>query len=196
MRDIRTQPALWPSSDLLRHLQRGRGLSRPGCVRARRAVPGGSSATPANVTNSVSAPDSRLLRLGQYSDAGDASAEMLSVLVMRGHTTSGSGGSSATPANVTNSVSAPDSRLLTVVLRCRTRLRGQLEEEARLIRRACVLLGSVARVERVDFDQGFTRAEQLLGYARAHCLPAGSARPRGMLFTPKSPSVPARARST
>lgn len=37
------------------------------------------------------------VRLGQYSDAGDAEAENLSVLFMRGHTTGGSGGSSPTP---------------------------------------------------------------------------------------------------
>ena len=37
--------------------------------------------------------------LGQYSDAGDASAELLSVTILRGHTTSGSGGSSVTPSN-------------------------------------------------------------------------------------------------
>ena len=43
----------------------------------------------------------RAISFGQYSDAGDAQAEMLSVILMRGHTTSGSGGSSATPANLT-----------------------------------------------------------------------------------------------
>ncbi len=40
------------------------------------------------------------IRLGQYSDAGDAQAEILSVLIIRGYTVSGSGGSSVTPANV------------------------------------------------------------------------------------------------
>jgi hypothetical protein len=40
----------------------------------------------------------REVRLGQYSDAGDAAAEMLSVLFVRGYTTSGSGGSTVTPA--------------------------------------------------------------------------------------------------
>jgi len=42
----------------------------------------------------------REIRLGQYTDFGDAAAEILSVTVMRGHTTSGSGGSSVTPSNV------------------------------------------------------------------------------------------------
>lgn len=37
--------------------------------------------------------------LGQYSDAGDAAAEMLSVQVVRGHTTTGSGGAAVTPGN-------------------------------------------------------------------------------------------------
>ncbi len=40
------------------------------------------------------------IRLGQYSDAGDAAAELLSVLVIRGYTVSGSAGSSVTPANL------------------------------------------------------------------------------------------------
>jgi len=38
------------------------------------------------------------VRIGQYSDAGDAQAEMLSVLFIRGYTTTGSGGSAVTPA--------------------------------------------------------------------------------------------------
>jgi hypothetical protein len=37
--------------------------------------------------------------LGQYSDAGDAAAEMLSVQIVRGHTVVGSGGAAVTPAN-------------------------------------------------------------------------------------------------
>lgn len=37
--------------------------------------------------------------LGQYSDAGDAAAEMLSVQLIRGYTTAGSGGAAVTPAN-------------------------------------------------------------------------------------------------
>lgn len=36
--------------------------------------------------------------LGQSSDAGDAQDELLRIAVLRGHTTSGSGGSAATPA--------------------------------------------------------------------------------------------------
>lgn len=42
----------------------------------------------------------RGIRLAQYSDAGDAEDEMLSVKVIRGFATSGSGGSSVTPANI------------------------------------------------------------------------------------------------
>lgn len=37
--------------------------------------------------------------LGQYSDAGDAAAEMLSVQIVRGHTVAGSGGAAVTPGN-------------------------------------------------------------------------------------------------
>lgn len=51
----------------------------------------------------------REIRLGQYSDAADAQAEMLSVQVIRGYTTSGSGGASVTPVNlspVTGALSA------------------------------------------------------------------------------------------
>ena len=44
----------------------------------------------------------RLLELdiGQYTDFGDAAAEILSISIHRGHTTSGSGGSTVTPANL------------------------------------------------------------------------------------------------
>jgi hypothetical protein len=41
----------------------------------------------------------REIRIGQYSDFGDAAAEILGLTVIRGFTTSGSGGSSATPVN-------------------------------------------------------------------------------------------------
>ena len=44
----------------------------------------------------------REIRLGNYSIAGDANAEMLSVLVLVGYTTTGSGGTTLTPANVVN----------------------------------------------------------------------------------------------
>lgn len=40
------------------------------------------------------------IELGQYSDFGDAADEILSVLLLRGHTTSGSGGSTITPRNL------------------------------------------------------------------------------------------------
>lgn len=42
----------------------------------------------------------REIKLGQYTDFGDAAAEILSVLLIRGFTTSGSGGAAVTPANV------------------------------------------------------------------------------------------------
>jgi hypothetical protein len=42
------------------------------------------------------------IRLGQYSDFGDAQAEILSVSLLRGHTVSGSGGGTITPANLIN----------------------------------------------------------------------------------------------
>lgn len=40
------------------------------------------------------------IKLGQYTDFGDAAAEILSVKFIHGFTTSGSGGSSVTPANL------------------------------------------------------------------------------------------------
>src|SRR5215207_1206238 len=52
-------------------------------------------ATPANVRVRL-----REVRIGQYSDFADAQAEILSVTVMRGHTTTGSGGTTLTPTNV------------------------------------------------------------------------------------------------
>lgn len=42
----------------------------------------------------------REIRLGQYSDAGDASAEMLSVQIIRGYTTPGEAGAAVTPINL------------------------------------------------------------------------------------------------
>lgn len=44
----------------------------------------------------------RLLEIdiGQYSDFGDAQAEILSIAIHRGHTVSGSGGSTVTPENI------------------------------------------------------------------------------------------------
>lgn len=42
----------------------------------------------------------REIRLGQYSDAADAQAEMISIQVIRGYTTSGSGGAAVTPVNL------------------------------------------------------------------------------------------------
>lgn len=48
----------------------------------------------------------REIRFGQYSDAGDAAAELLSVLLMRGHTTTGSGGAGVTPVAALGGTSA------------------------------------------------------------------------------------------
>jgi hypothetical protein len=62
----------------------------------------------------------REIRIGQYSDFGDAAAEILSVQVIRGHTTTGSGGSAVTPVNwspvsgaltATSTVAANNTRL-------------------------------------------------------------------------------------
>lgn len=44
----------------------------------------------------------REIRVGQYSDSGDAAAEALGISILRGYTTSGSGGSTATPVAITN----------------------------------------------------------------------------------------------
>lgn len=49
----------------------------------------------------------RGIRIGQYTDAGDAAAEILSILLIRGYTVSGSGGSAATPANLRGWSGAP-----------------------------------------------------------------------------------------
>lgn len=53
----------------------------------------------------ITAPSSsrlliREIRIGQYSDAGDAAAELLSILILRGYTVTGSGGTTLTPANM------------------------------------------------------------------------------------------------
>jgi len=53
----------------------------------------------------IVAPASSRVRLleidiGQYTDFGDAAAEILSLTIHRGHTVSGSGGSAVTPANI------------------------------------------------------------------------------------------------
>ena len=52
----------------------------------------------------VAPADSRVrlleIDIGQYTDFGDAAAEILSIAIHRGHTVSGSGGSTVTPANL------------------------------------------------------------------------------------------------
>jgi hypothetical protein len=49
----------------------------------------------------------REIRIGQYSDAGDAAAELLSVSLETGWTTSGSGGAAVTPNNLHRWTGAP-----------------------------------------------------------------------------------------
>jgi hypothetical protein len=49
----------------------------------------------------------REVRLGQTSDYGDAAAEGLSVTIIRGFTTAGSGGAAVTPANLAGHAGAP-----------------------------------------------------------------------------------------
>jgi hypothetical protein len=48
----------------------------------------------------------REIRFGQYTDFGDAAAEILSVVFTRGYTVSGSGGSTITPLNVSGHTGA------------------------------------------------------------------------------------------
>ncbi len=45
-------------------------------------------------------------KIGQYTDFGDAAAEILSVTVIRGFTTTGTGGSTVTPANISGHTGA------------------------------------------------------------------------------------------
>jgi hypothetical protein len=51
----------------------------------------------------------REIVLGQYSDFGDAEAELLSLLMLRGYTTSGSGGASVTPSPLRSGEAAASS---------------------------------------------------------------------------------------
>lgn len=67
----------------------------------------GVAVTVAQDVFEIVAPANKTLKiygifLGQYSDFGDAQAELLSVTIMRGHSTSGSGGSTVTPVNLTS----------------------------------------------------------------------------------------------
>jgi hypothetical protein len=52
------------------------------------------------VTHTSSRVRIREIRIGQYSDFGDAASEILGVQLIRGFTTSGSGGSTVTPAKM------------------------------------------------------------------------------------------------
>lgn len=49
----------------------------------------------------------REIRVGQYSDFGDAAAEILSVQIIQGFTVAGTGGSTVTPSNVQRHTGAP-----------------------------------------------------------------------------------------
>lgn len=51
------------------------------------------------VADSTSRVEILEIDIGQYSDAGDAQAELLGIQLIRGYTTSGSGGSVVTPRN-------------------------------------------------------------------------------------------------
>ena len=51
--------------------------------------------------------------IGQYSDAGDSAAEILGVAFYRGHTVSGSGGSTAVPVNTSGFTNAKASAVAT-----------------------------------------------------------------------------------
>ena len=42
----------------------------------------------------------REIRIGQYTDFGDAAAELISIQIIRGYTTTGSGGAAVTPVNL------------------------------------------------------------------------------------------------
>ena len=64
-----------------------------------------TAVTAAQDVFSILAPDGKQVKirevvLSQYTDFGDAAAEILSVLVVRGYTTVGSGGSAVTPVNL------------------------------------------------------------------------------------------------
>jgi len=63
-----------------------------------------SASAAQDVFEIVAPADSRVrlreCRIGQYSDAGDAQDELLSVQIIRGHTVTGSGGGPVTPANL------------------------------------------------------------------------------------------------
>lgn len=49
----------------------------------------------------------REIRIGQYSDAGDAAAEILGVQLITGHADSGTGGQAVTPKNISTISGAP-----------------------------------------------------------------------------------------
>ena len=53
-----------------------------------------------NVASTLRGAYLREVRIGQYSDAGDTAAEMLSVLVIKGYTVTGSGGGAFTPVPI------------------------------------------------------------------------------------------------
>jgi hypothetical protein len=73
-------------------------------------VTGAAVAAAQDVFEIVAGPATRVrlheIRLGQTSDFGDAAAEGLSVTLVRGFTTAGSGGGAVTPANLFGHASA------------------------------------------------------------------------------------------
>jgi hypothetical protein len=52
------------------------------------------------VAGATTAVRIREIRIGQYTDFGDAAAEILPISLVRGHTTTGSGGAAVTPVNL------------------------------------------------------------------------------------------------
>lgn len=74
-------------------------------------VSGVAVAAAQDVFEIVAGPATRIrlheIRLGQTSDYGDAAAEGLSVTLIRGFTTAGSGGGAVAPANLLGHASAP-----------------------------------------------------------------------------------------
>ena len=76
----------------------------PGAGNIFSATISATAVTAAQDVFSILAPDNKRVKirevvLSQYTDFGDAAAEIISVLVVRGYTTVGSGGSAITPLN-------------------------------------------------------------------------------------------------
>lgn len=66
------------------------------CAFSATAVTAAQDVFELNVASTCKEARLREVRIAQYSDAGDSAAEMLSVIIQKGYTTSGSGGSEGT----------------------------------------------------------------------------------------------------